>query len=88
MKECKKLLDNQAGRASLPTVQALYLMFATACFQGKDRAGNMYRYMAVEMLKRLRLERRFLQLRDNDIAEVIHRRVISTALWGLFAFER
>lgn len=88
VQESKKLLDIEVGRATLPTVLALYLMYATLTFQGKDRAGNMFRYMTVDLLRRLNLERRFSKLRETAANEAQERRVISKALWGLFVFER
>jgi hypothetical protein len=56
--------------------------------QGKDRAGNMFRYMTIDMLKRLNFTRRFSQLHDDVANEVQEKRIISNALWGLFIFER
>ena len=37
--EAKKLLDLENGRASLPTVQGLTLLFTLSAFRGTDRAG-------------------------------------------------
>lgn len=37
--EAKKLLDLENGRASLPTVQGLTLMFTLSAYRGVDRAG-------------------------------------------------
>lgn len=37
--EAKKLLDLENGRASLPTVQGLTLMFTLSAYRGMDRAG-------------------------------------------------
>ena len=88
VQESKKLLDIECGRATLCTALALSLMFSTITFQGRDRAGNMFRYMMVEMLKRLDLEKRFSRLRDDNPKEAREKRVISKALWGLFIFER
>ena len=88
MNQCKVLLDNESGRATLPTAFALYLMFATIAFQGKDRIANMFRVMTIEMLKRLKLEQRFFGIRGDTAGAHEERRVISTALWGLFVFEK
>jgi hypothetical protein len=54
--QAKVLLDDENGRRSLPTVQGLLIMFAYNVAMGKDRAGLIFRYMAYDMLNRLRLE--------------------------------
>lgn len=43
--EAKKLFELECGRASLPTVSGLYILFFVSAMMGKDRAGLMYRYM-------------------------------------------
>lgn len=43
--EAKKLFELECGRASLPAVFGLYMLFFTSAMMGKDRAGLMYRYM-------------------------------------------
>jgi hypothetical protein len=86
--EAKRLLDLETGRESLPTVQGLALLFTTSAFTGMDRAGSVYRYSAYQMLKRLRLEKRFAKLNDDDLSELRQKRAISKALWGLFCFDR
>jgi hypothetical protein len=45
MDEAKKLFELECGRASLPTVFGLYMLFFVSAMMGKDRAGLMYRYM-------------------------------------------
>ena len=87
MQESKKLLDNECGRAMLPTVFARYYIYATLTFQGRDRAGNLFHYMTIDML-RLNLARRFSQLRDKITDTAQEKLVISKALWGLFIHER
>jgi hypothetical protein len=86
--EAKKLLDLESGRPSLPTVQALALLFLGSAYLGRDRAGQMYRYAAFEMLKRLQLDKKFARLNPDDPLESQDQRLISKALWGLFCFER
>ncbi|KAI3394728.1 hypothetical protein diail_2257 [Diaporthe ilicicola] len=44
MNEAKRLLELECGRASLPTVLGLYVLFFASAMLGKDRAGLMYRY--------------------------------------------
>ncbi|KAH6973694.1 putative C6 transcription factor [Ilyonectria sp. MPI-CAGE-AT-0026] len=84
--EAKKMLDRENGRASLPTVQGLALLFLLAGQTGSDRAGMMYRYASYEMLFRLHLDKAFNSIKD-DPAKSRQRQIISRALWGLFCFE-
>lgn len=37
--DAKKLLDSEKGRASIPTVQGLLLLFTMSAYRGADRAG-------------------------------------------------
>jgi len=85
--EAKRLHDRESGRRSLPTVQALLLMFACSSGMGQDRAGTMFRYTAYEMLKRLRLEAklRFMESSGNSHDE---QKAVARALWGIYFFER
>ncbi|KAH7144755.1 hypothetical protein DER46DRAFT_580667 [Fusarium sp. MPI-SDFR-AT-0072] len=66
--EAKKLLDLENGRASLPTMQGLTLLFTLSAYQGMDRACMMYRLAAYEMFRRLHLDRTF-----NNIKVCFHR---------------
>lgn len=86
--EAKKLLDQEGSRPSLPTVQALCLMFIHSGLLGMDRQGSMYRFVAFEMLKRMDLEKDFFKLKDDDAEQAKEKRVISEALWGLFCFGK
>lgn len=49
MDEAKKLFELECGRASLPTVFGLYMLFFVSAMMGKDRAGLMYRYMVCSL---------------------------------------
>ncbi|KAH8194624.1 hypothetical protein TruAng_011217 [Truncatella angustata] len=84
--EAKRLLDLEGGRPSLPTVQGLALMFTLSAYRGTDRAGMMYRYAAYEMLKRLDLEKTFMQI-WTDPSKNRQKQIIAKALWGIFCFE-
>ena len=44
--EAKVLFDHEQGRASIPTVQALMLMYLATTEVGRDRAANIYRFTA------------------------------------------
>lgn len=50
MDEAKKLFELECGRASLPTISGLYILFFVSAMLGKDRAGLMYRYMVCPLL--------------------------------------
>ena len=88
LEESKKLFDLENGRASLTTALALYLMFSATAFLGKDRAGGIYRTMTFETLRRLKLDQKFPKLNPENPTEERERRVISKALWGIWAAER
>lgn len=51
MDEAKKLFELECGRASLPTVFGLYMLFFVSALMGKDRAGLMYRYMVSSLIQ-------------------------------------
>lgn len=85
--EAKRLHDRESGRRSLPTVQALLLMFSCSSGMGQDRAGTMFRYAAYEMLKRLRLEAK-LRLMESSGNSHDEQKAIARALWGIYFFER
>jgi hypothetical protein len=87
LQESKKLLDNEIGRPTIPTLIALYYMFITVAFQGKDRAALMYRYMAIPIFKQLNMSKRFYQLKDDMGDKTREKRLVSRAFWGLFHLE-
>ncbi|KAH7122183.1 hypothetical protein B0J13DRAFT_157389 [Dactylonectria estremocensis] len=87
LEESKGLLSRENGRPSIPTVQALVFMYLATAVAGKDRAARVYRFTAFTLLRRLRLEDRFNSLNDENPEDAKERRVISCALWGLFAME-
>lgn len=91
MNEARRLLDKSCGRRSLPTVQALLILYTCCTGQGRDRGGLQYRLVAYEMLKRLqvRLEARYSRPGIADEASRHkYQKGISRALWGIFCFER
>jgi len=88
--EARHLLNRECGRASLPTVQSLLVMYTCYVAQGKDRGGLQYRYMAYEMLGRLqvKLEASFHDPKMvNSTANVKYQRALSKTLWGIYCFE-
>ncbi|KUL85410.1 hypothetical protein ZTR_07032 [Talaromyces verruculosus] len=60
--EAKKILDDEEGRMSIPTIQGLGIMFECACAMGKDRAGWIYTIQAVEGMRTIRRKRARLVL--------------------------
>ncbi|KAH6677869.1 hypothetical protein F5X68DRAFT_264025 [Plectosphaerella plurivora] len=89
LNQAKKILDQENGRVSLPTVWALAILFICSASQGRDRAGIMYRFTAYDMLKRMRLQQRLelLQEAEDDEEASVAQRVYSRSLWGMYAFE-
>lgn len=85
--EAKSLLDREQGRASIPTAQALMIMFLTIMCLGKDRAGRIYRHYALEMILRLKIEAKYTALLEEGRDDPRERGLLAKALWGLFVFE-
>ncbi|PFH61397.1 hypothetical protein XA68_17449 [Ophiocordyceps unilateralis] len=87
--EAKKLWDQEAGRASLPTVQGLAILFTVTAYRGTDKQGFIYRYAAYEMLHRLGLPHTFKQSSPNDgqASRSREEQIVSKVIWGLFCFE-
>ena len=81
-------MELEGVKASLPTVQALEMMFTKAAYIGTDRAGMLYRSAAWEMLKQLDLEKKFELLQDSTPSVLREKRAISKTVWGVFNFER
>jgi len=88
LNEAKRLFDLESGKGSLPTVQALLIMYICCAGMGRDRAGMMFRSVAYEMLRSLRLED--VRLGAASEAEATARAIDanSRALWGIYCFER
>jgi len=90
LNEARQLLDNDYGRRSLTTVQALLVLYTCYTGQGRDRGGLQYRHAAYEMLKRLqvKLEAKFRNPRMADEAgRAKYQKAVSRALWGIYCFE-
>ncbi|KJZ68072.1 hypothetical protein HIM_12535 [Hirsutella minnesotensis 3608] len=85
--EAKKHLDVEQGRATIPTVQGLMLMYMTTTCLGKDRAGRIYRNHALELIPRLRIEAQYHSLLEDGHEDPKERNLLSKAIWGLFIFE-
>ncbi|KAF5027613.1 hypothetical protein F66182_284 [Fusarium sp. NRRL 66182] len=85
--EAKCLFDREQGRTSVPTVQALMLMYLATTSLGRDRAANLYRFTAYEMLSQLRLEARYAAAKGSIPPKTQEMTLISKALWGIFLLE-
>lgn len=70
------LFDNERGRASLPTAQALILMYLYCSDTGADRAGVIFRLSASEMLRRLRGK-----------STLFDQMTLSRVSWGTFCWS-
>lgn len=88
--KAERCFDGEYGRLSLPAVQALLILYVCSSSMGKDRAGTIKRLAAYEMLRRLKLERRFSKAKSRHHAaeQKRLRRVASKALWGVHCFDR
>ncbi|KHN99136.1 Zn(2)-C6 fungal-type DNA-binding domain protein [Metarhizium album ARSEF 1941] len=84
--EAKKLLHLEGGRASIPTVQGLTLLFSIACFRGTDKLGGLYRLSAYDMFHQLDVDAMYAKIAHDPLA-ARDRRVLSRLAWGLFLFE-
>jgi len=65
-------------------------MYTCYFYQGKDRGGLQYRYMAYEMLGKLQvnLEASFHDPKTTDsTANTKYQRALSRTLWGIYCFE-
>lgn len=82
----KLLLDLEAGKPSLPTAQALLVMFSYCCFLGRDRAGNIFRAAGYEMMEPMmpKTERAI----SNKTCPSASHQAITRAIWGMFCFDR
>ncbi|POR32982.1 Uncharacterized protein TPAR_06825 [Tolypocladium paradoxum] len=85
--EAKRLLDLECGRPSIPSAQALFVMFSYSCRMGKDRAGHIFRAAGYEMMKRMMPKIRRLLSGTAHLLTGRHRRAISRTVWGIFCFD-
>jgi hypothetical protein len=87
--ECHVCLENERGKPSLPTVQALFLMYLHECGQGRDATALHYRYLAHDMYMRLKLNHRepSPEHRASDPAIAKWWKAISVMMWGLYCLD-
>jgi hypothetical protein len=85
--EARRHLDREEGKASVPTVQALCVMFLYCMGVGKDRLGQIYRYACCEMYKRMRAGTKFPKDIVSTATSSKHRQLFSRFSWGVVHFE-
>ncbi|KAF4454241.1 hypothetical protein F53441_3241 [Fusarium austroafricanum] len=85
--EAKAHLDREQDQASVPTVQALLLMYLTMTVMGRDRDAQVYRLTAYEKLEQLHLEERYQSAKNNVPPRTHEMLLISKTLWGIFLLE-
>lgn len=86
--EARRHLDREEGKPTMPTVQALCVMFLYCMGLGKDRLGQMYRYACCEMYKRMKAGSRFPKdISASTVASSKHRQLFSRFSWGVVHFE-
>jgi len=72
---------------SFTTVQGLYILLLVHCCNGTNRVGSMYQLAALEMIRRMNIERTFARLNPSIPEEADRRRALSKLHWGVFLFE-
>ena len=85
--EARKILDNECGRASLGTAQALSILHIYLSGAAMDRVGLVFRYAACEMFQRLRL--------GDELSEQVHHsdnfksssKLRARIAWGMYCSE-
>lgn len=85
--EARRLFDCEAGKASVPTAQALVIMYVYCSGAAQDRAGLAYRSAACEMYNRLRMGGIHFTYPGSRYDENSRKRLLSKAAWGLFCLE-
>jgi len=88
MAEAKHHLDLELPKATITTVQGLYMLFVLSCCDGTNRSGNMYHLAAIELLRRMNPDRMFAKSSLSIPEEAQLRRALSRLCWGIFIFER
>jgi hypothetical protein len=87
--ECQVCLENERGKPSLPTVQALFLLYLRECGQGRDATALHYRYLAHDMYMRLKLghSEPSPERRTSDSAIAKRWKAIVVIMWGLYCLD-
>ncbi|RAL10264.1 putative C6 transcription factor [Aspergillus homomorphus CBS 101889] len=81
--EAKRLLDEEAGRITLPTVQGLGVLWSCAARTGRDRQGWIYRNQLAYALQELLQRNSTLAVNpDLDTLRMVHG--LNRTVWGIF----
>jgi hypothetical protein len=86
LREAKRLLELECGKAALSTMQALLVMHSIECNRGKDRIGRPFHYQAVDMYKRLGYADNQPRPIGCDTSEIIQQewRAVTRIIWATF----
>ncbi|TDZ32711.1 Nitrogen assimilation transcription factor nit-4 [Colletotrichum trifolii] len=87
VEEVMQLIEKSQGRATLPTLIALVLLDHAVSIAGDESRAKVYRYMAWDRYKRIKPEKRFAQLKEDDAQDAAERLAISRAVWAIFLME-
>lgn len=85
--EAKRHVDSEISKVSILTVQGLYMLFAASCCNGTNRSGEVYRNLALGVLRRLKPARLFQRLSSAVPEQAEKQRALSRMWWGLYVFE-
>ncbi|KAK4446165.1 nitrogen assimilation transcription factor nirA, partial [Podospora aff. communis PSN243] len=85
--EAKKHVDEELNKMCLTTVQGVYMLAVYCCCEGNSRAGSMYRFAALQMLRKMKPGALHAMLNANIPKEAELQRAFSKLCWGIFVFE-
>lgn len=88
--EAKARLEHERGKASIPNLQALVLLYLHEGITGRDRIGRSYYLQAMDMFHRLGFDQ--YQSRPYDCEEHENARqswrATTVVVWGVFCVEK
>jgi hypothetical protein len=85
--EAKKHVDEELNKMCLTTVQGVYMLAVYCCCEGNSRAGGMYQFAALQMLRKMKPGVLHAMLNVDIPKEAERRRTLSKLCWGIFIFE-
>lgn len=85
--ECKRLLEADEGKLSLPTVQALGLMSLREASCGRNAVSLSYSRRSMQMALEMQLEKDLTHL-DGVVFTSTEREVRAATFWGCFTLEQ
>jgi hypothetical protein len=84
--EAKRHLDDELNKTCLTTVQGVYMLSVYCCCEGNSRAGSMYQFAALKMLRGMK-PYTLHRTPNMSIQEAERQRAFSRVCWGIFVFE-